>query len=155
VLIGSVARPLRKEVPRFARFRRARVAVWHECRDVDLAVWLGDVSELDVLRKARSRALNALFDETGIGVAHHQVDVFLLEPRSDLYLGRLCHFGTCPKGKPECRVPGCGTALFLQRHAEFVFDPGSLDSARSALLFNRARAFGPPSLDGGKADVPF
>ncbi len=154
-LIGSVAQPLVREVPRFARFRRAGVALWHECRDVDLAVWVSDTSDLRALRKARGHALNSLLGETGIGVAHHQVDVFLLEPGSDRYRGRLCHFGTCPKGKPECRVPGCGSALFLRQHEEFVFDARSLDPARSTLLYDRARAFGPPSLDRWEDDVPF
>ncbi len=154
-LFGSVAQPLRKEVPRFKKFRRAGVAVWRECKDVDVAVWLGDVSHLKALQKARGNAMNALLDETGIGVAHHQVDVFLLEAGSDRYLGRLCHFGTCPKGKPECLVPGCGAALFLRQHEEFVFDPRSLDTTRCVLLFDRARSFGPPSLDRWKDDVPF
>lgn len=156
VLIGSAARPLQREVPRFARFRRAGVALWHECKDVDLAVWVSDVSNLRALQKARSRAVNALLDETGFGVAHHQVDAFLIDPGSDRYLGRLCHFGTCPKGKPECRVPGCGSALFLRQHEEFVFDPRSLDPSRCTLLFDRARAFGPPSLDRREDDdIPF
>jgi hypothetical protein len=155
VLFGSVAQHLRKEVPRFRKFRRAGVAVWHECKDVDVGVWLSDLGNLEALRKARGRALNALYDETGIGVAHHQVDVFLLEPGSDRHLGRLCHFGTCPKGKPECRVPGCGTAPFLRQHEEFVFDPRSLDPARCTLLFDRARPFGPPSLDRWKDAIPF
>jgi hypothetical protein len=154
-LFGSVARPLRKEVPRFKRFRRAGVAVWHECKDVDLAVWLPDLGDLKALQKARGRALNALFAETGIGVAHHQVDVFLLEPGSDRYRGRLCHFGTCPKGKPACQVPGCGAALFLQQHEGFVFDPLSLDPARCTVLFDRARSLGPPPLDRWMDDVPF
>jgi hypothetical protein len=155
VLFGSVAQPPCREVPRFTRFRRKGIALWHECKDVDLAVWVSDVSDLRALQKARSRALNDLTDETGKGVAHHQVDAFLLEPRSERYLGRLCHFGTCPKGKPECRVPGCGTALFLRQHEEFAFDPGSLDPGRSVLLFDRARSFGPPPLDRWRDDIPF
>jgi hypothetical protein len=155
VLMGSVARPLEREVPRFTKFRRAGVALWHECKDVDLAVWVSDTSDLRALQKARGHALNALFDETGFGVAHHQVDVFLLDPGSDRYLGRLCHFGPCPKGKPECRVPGCGSVPFLRQHEQFVFDPRSLDPARSTLLFDRTRTFGPPSLDRWEDDVPF
>ena len=155
VLIGSVARPLEREVPRFARFRRAGVALWHECKDVDLAVWVSDTSDLRALQKARGHALNELFDGTGCGVAHHQVDVFLLEPGSNRYLGRLCHFGKCPKGKPECRVPGCGSAPFLRRHEQFVFDATSLDPAGSLLLFDRARGLGPPSLRQWDDDIPF
>jgi len=155
VLIGSVARPLEREVPRFKKFRRAGVALPHECKDVDLAVWVSDTGDLTALQMARSHALNTLLDDAVIGVAHHQVDVFLLDPGSDRYLGRLCHFGRCPKGKPECRVPGCGSALFLRQHERFVFDPRSLDPARSTLLFDRTRAFGPPSLDRWEDDVPF
>jgi hypothetical protein len=155
VLIGSVARPREREVPRFARFRRAGVALWHERKDVDLAVWASDTSRLRAVQRARSDALNALHGDQGIGVAHHQVDVFLLDPGSDRYLGRLCHFGTCPKGKPECRVPGCGSALFLRQHEQFVFDATSLDPARSLLLFDRARGVGPPSPRRWDDDVPF
>lgn len=147
VLIGSVAQPLRREVPRFKKFRRAGVALLHECKDVDLAVWVSDPGQLDSLRKALALAVNLLFAEAEIGVAHHQVDVFLLEPGTDRYLGRLCHFGTCPKGKLECRVPGCGASRFLRQHGDFVFDPRSLDPAQSIALFDRMRGFEPPSLD--------
>jgi len=144
-LIGSVAQPLRREVPRFGRLRRAGVELWHECKDVDLAVWVTDTTQLESLRKALGRAVNALFAESGIGVAHHQVDVFLLEPGTDRYLGRLCHFGTCPKGKPECLVPGCGGSLFLRRHEGFSFDVRCLDAARSVVLFDRAGDRAPES----------
>lgn len=37
-VIGSVAKLLWKEVPRFRDFRRAGIQVWHECKDLDLAV---------------------------------------------------------------------------------------------------------------------
>ena len=121
-LFGSVARPLETEVPRFRKFRRERVAIPHECKDVDLAVWVSGVDRLKALQKARSRALNGLMAERNIGVAHHQVDVFLLEHRTDRYLGRLCYFGQCPKGKDECRVPGCGATPLLRQHEGFRFD---------------------------------
>jgi hypothetical protein len=39
------------------------------------------------MQKARSRALSLLFDEHNIGVAHHQVDVFIMERGLDCYLG--------------------------------------------------------------------
>ena len=39
-VIGSVAKPLCKEVPRFREFRRAGIEVWHGCKDLDLAVWI-------------------------------------------------------------------------------------------------------------------
>lgn len=154
VLIGSVAQPLRREVPRFREFRRARVELWHECKDVDLAVWVRDPRQLASLRKALGRAVNTLFSEIEIGVAHHQVDVFLLEPETDRYLGRLCAFGTCPKGKPECQVPGCGSVPFLRQLEGFVLEPQALDPARSVVLFDRSAGGEPPSLARWRNDNP-
>jgi hypothetical protein len=155
VLFGSVVRPLRREVPRFAKFRRAGIELLHECKDVDIAVWVSDTHDLDNLRKAVSRSVNVLFDEQNIGVAHHQVDVFLLEPGSGRYLGRLCHFGTCPKGKPECEVPGCGARPFLRQHDGFVFDLRSLAPSRSIVLFDRAKGSGPPQPACRGDEIPF
>ncbi len=137
VLFGSVAVALSKEIPRFGEFRRAGVAVWHECKDVDLAVWVTDLEDLKSLQRARSRALTGVWEDHQIGVAHHQVELFLMEPGSDRYLGRLCCFGQCPKGKSECLVPGCGQKRFLQQHQDFVFKPESLGSDKSTLLFTR------------------
>src|SRR5664279_3759887 len=54
-LIGSVARPLRREVPRFAPYKQLRVPIAHECKDVDLAVWVTQLDGLDELRRARPR----------------------------------------------------------------------------------------------------
>lgn len=143
-LFGSVARPLVKEVPRHDRLRRARAEVWHECRNVNLAVWVNDLSGLRALGKARGQALNVLLDQTGAGVAHHQVDVAVYEPQTDRYRGALCIFGQCPKGKRECRVPGCGAAPFLQLFEGFRMDPAALDGALT--LFDRAAGVGPPVL---------
>jgi hypothetical protein len=150
VLFGSVAQPPRKEMPRQRWYRRAGARLWHESKDVDLAVWVSEVSGLKALQRARGRALNDLLVDLEMGVAHHQVDVFLFEPRTDLYLGRLCHFGVCPKDKPECRVAGCGAALFLRQHDRFVFDPRSLEHGR-VVLFDRAKSLPPPAAD----DLPF
>ena len=89
---------------------------------MDLAVWVSSLERLRTLQKARSQALSDLLGSQNIGVAHHQIDVFLLEPATNRYLGRLCCFGQCPKGKKECRVGGCGAAPFLHRHEDFAFD---------------------------------
>ena len=78
------------------------------------------------------------------GVAHHQVDVSVYEPQTDRYRGALCIFGQCPKGKRECRAPGCGAAPFLQLFEGFRMDPAALDGA--ILLFDRAAGVGPPVL---------
>ncbi|MDB5409374.1 MAG: hypothetical protein JWL84_4286 [Rhodospirillales bacterium] len=136
-LIGSVARTLWREVPRFAPFKQLGVRIWHECKDVDLAVWLDDLRKLQMLNRARSRAVRRLYDETGVGVAHHQVEIFVLRASAGDYLGRLCTFGECPKGKRECLVPGCGRDAFLRQHVDFVFWRQTLDEDRIMLLYDR------------------
>ena len=114
-VIGSVAKALWKEVPRFYEFRRARIEVWHECHDLDLAVWLDSQDRLGEMRRTLTLALSAAF-KAGIGmsIVPQQVDVFLFEPQSDRYLGRLCRYNSCPKGKQDCLAPGCGAIPFNQ-----------------------------------------
>ncbi len=155
MVFGSAASPLRKELPRFRKFRRAGITLWHECKDVDLAVWVSGIDSLKELQRARGRAVNDLFDQREIGVEHHQVDVFLMESGTDRYLGRLCNFGVCPKGKPECRVPGCGESLFLRQHEGFVFDPAVLASDRSVTLYDRVGGVDPPRPDFFAEEIPF
>jgi hypothetical protein len=137
-VIGSVAKMLWKEVPRFSEFRRARIEVWHECGDLDLALWLDSQERLGQLRHATSRALRAAFEAgTGVSIVDHQLDVFLIEPGSDNYLGRLCSFSQCPKGKRECLVPGCGAIPFNKRIEEFKPHADLLAPARDAMLYQR------------------
>lgn len=137
VLFGSVAVPLEREVPRFRKFRRHEVAIWHECKDVDLAVWLSDLTHLRNLQKARSRALNELYRKQNVGVAHHQVEVFIMEPGTNLYLGRLCSFTRCPKDKLDCLVPGCGDTTFLKQLKGFIFSKDALAAEKTITLFDR------------------
>lgn len=147
---------MKKEIPRFRKFRRNREAVFHECKDVDIAVWLDDLSILKSLQRARGQALNRLLAERDAGVAHHQVDVFLVEPGTDRFLGHLCNFGVRPKGKPECRVLGCGAVPFLQHFDKFVFRRDGLAADRSVVLLDRSTPVStgspttasPPTSDG-------
>jgi hypothetical protein len=133
VLFGSIAAGPQLEANHKHRGR------FHDPKDVDLAVWLTDIGELDRLRVLRSRAVNQLFDEREIGVAHHQVDVFLFDATST-YIGRLCTFNVCPKHKPECLAEGCGRFAFLRQHDDFVFDRArSLHPARIQLLYERVQ----------------
>jgi hypothetical protein len=133
-LFGSVAQPLK------TRTTRRGWEMLHNCKDVDLAVWIDRLDNLAALGTARGSAVRTLFSEHGVGVAHHEVDVFLFEPGSDRYLGRLCAFSTCPKGKLECLVPGCGVHALLRQHEAFVLDPGALAEDRIVRLFDRADA---------------
>lgn len=67
-VIGSVAQKLWKEIPRFSEFRRARIEVWHECADLDLAVWIDSQGRLDEMRRALAQSLTAAF-KAGTGVS--------------------------------------------------------------------------------------
>lgn len=131
MLFGSVAAPLQKEKSRYRKYRRTGIPMLHECKDVDLAVWVNDSGCLRTLQKARSRALTLLLEEHSVGVAHHQVDVFIMEPGSDRYLGRLCTYNQCPKGKQACRVPGCGSTPLLQQHEDFELNASALTPEKS------------------------
>ncbi|CAN7232174.1 hypothetical protein LJR009_000796 [Bosea sp. LjRoot9] len=137
-VIGSVARPLWKEVPRFREFRRESVEVWHECGDLDLAVWIESQGRLGELRQAGVRALRQAYEAgAGMSVVGHELDVFLIEPASDRYLGRLCSFNQCPKGKRDCLVPGCGETPFNKRIADFKPRADLLAPAAHAMLYRR------------------
>ncbi len=146
VLFGSVAAPLKKEIPRHARLRRARVAIWHECKDVDLAIWVTDLTRLRALKRVVSDTTNAwqtiAHAEKLPGIPHHAVDVFLLEPGTHRFRGNLCSFGQCPKEKPECAVAGCGAQPFLRLYEDFRFDRSAPLRAPAIVLFDRASPIG-------------
>ena len=137
-LIGSVARPLRREVPRFAPYKQLRLPIAHECKDVDLAVWVSRVDRLDELRRARGRVINEIIAERGHGPAVHEIEVFLLEPITDRYLGRLCYFRQCPAGKRDCLAVGCGQHQFLKQHDDFSFWPEAIAEGAAVRLYDRA-----------------
>lgn len=153
---GAVSQPLEREVPRFRKFRRHGIRVLHECADLDLAVWLNDLSRLKELKSAMSRAL-ALTQNTGWGgVAHHQVDVHLFDFAGGQYCGRLCIFGQCPKaGKLDCLVPGCGAQPFLQQFRNYRFNLGRFAGEPKVILFERSATFlvGLPNIDAKPREV--
>jgi len=137
-VIGSVAKPLWKEVPRFRELRRSGIELWRECGDLDLAVWVDSQRRLGQLRQAATRALREAFEAgAGMSVASHQLDVFLFEPGSDRYLGRLCSFNQCPKGKRDCLVPGCGEIPFNKRVDGFEPHDDLLTPSVDAMLYRR------------------
>jgi len=129
-IFGSVAKPLWKEVPRFRDFKRKGIALWHECSDLDLAVWVSRTDMLNNLRKARTTALKKMHEKYPhiMGVAHHQAEVFVLEASTSVHLGRLCTFGQCPKPKKrECKVADCGKPSFLKIMEGFRFHQDALE----------------------------
>ena len=147
-VIGSVAKPLWKEASRFREFRRSGIEVWHECGDLDMALWIETQHRLGELRRAAAQALRKAGESgAGVNVAGHQLDVFLFEPGTDRYLGRLCSFGECPKGKLDCTVPGCGQTPFNKRVAGFEPHPNLLEPASNAMLYRREAGWLRSALD--------
>ena len=139
-VIGSVAGLLWKEVPRFSEFRREGIEVWHECHDLDLALWLESQHRLGELRRATGHALRTAFESgAGISIVPHQLDVFLFEPETDNYLGRLCSFSRCPKDKADCLAPGCGAIPFNQQIVGFEPRADLLAPAAGAMLYERGK----------------
>ncbi len=63
-VIGSVAKSLWKEIPRFSEFRRAGIEVWHECKYLDLAVWISSQHRLGTLRRVRDLALRIGYESS-------------------------------------------------------------------------------------------
>ncbi len=93
---------------------------------------------LGSLRRAAALALRAAFESgADTSVVSQQLDIFLIEPGSDRYLGRLCSFNACPKEKQECLVPGCGAIAFNKRIAGFSPRADLLEPARHAMLYQR------------------
>ncbi len=138
-VVGSVARAPWKEVPRFQTYRREGIELWHECGDLDLAVWLYAKRDLDGLRKAKNEVVAGYRNSLGGGVASHQVDAFPLDASTSSYHGRLCQFNRCPKpGKMECLVPGCGSTPFLKKVRGFQWHQATIAEDRSVRLFDRS-----------------
>jgi hypothetical protein len=139
---GAVARPLETEVPRFREFRRHQIEVFHECADLDLAIWFNDFGDLKNLKRAIGQGLRMVQNTPYGGVAHHQLDVHLFDAASGDYRGRLCSFGECPKArKRECLVPNCGAHLFLRQLAGYRFSPGRFEGESRVMLFDRESGF--------------
>lgn len=90
------------------------------------------------LRRAASRALREAYEAgLGVSVVSQQLDVFLFEPATDRYLGRLCSFAQCPKGKLDCLVPGCGATPFNKRVPGFEPQADLLATVADSMLFGR------------------
>ena len=136
VLFGSVALPLWKEVPPHSRLRARRIKIFHECQNIDLAVWVSTPSVADTIRRAHSAVVNELLDnEVHFGIAHHFFSTHLIDHATGKYHGMVCHYGQCPKRKEECRVPGCGEHKFVRVLPWFRLKPERLHMHNSQVLF--------------------
>ncbi len=138
-LIGSVAGALWREVPRFQPFRRLGIEIAHECKDLDLAVWVSRVDRLAALKRVRASVSRGLFADLDVGVPEHQIELFLIETGDpDRYLGRVCCYRSCPRGHRDCLAEGCGASPFLQQMDGFEFWPSTLEASKSLTLFDRS-----------------
>ena len=96
-----------------------------------------DVYRCEYVPGSIAEAVERLWQDKELGVAHHQVDIFLFNA-TGTYVGRLCHFNECPKYKTESRVPKCWEVPFLQQHEDFKFDSAeALRPGRIHVLFER------------------
>jgi len=136
-LIGSVARPLRREVPRLAPYRQLHLPIAHECKDVDLAAWVSRLDGLDELPRARGRTVGEIVADRGHGPAVYEIEVFLLESGNSHYLGQLCYFRRCPADKRDCLATGCGRQPFLKQHDNFSFHLDAIAEGASVRLYDR------------------
>ena len=138
LLFGSVALPLWKEVPRFARLRSRQMKVFHECNNIDLAVWVTSSEIAPDIRRAHAATVKELVDnDIHFSIAHHHFSTHLIDQSTGAYLGMVCHYNQCPKHKPACQVPGCGASKFVQVLPWFKLKPQRLNTHNSQVLFER------------------
>jgi hypothetical protein len=142
-LFGSIVRQPKKEKTRFWKFRKIGAEIYHHCQDIDIAVWLDMPAPLRLFQQIISRTVKKLADEHKSRVAHHQVDVFFVEPGTNKYLGRLCVFSTCPKkDKMKCKItPHCGEIPFLEQIQDFVMNPDDYAGGNAIILFDKPQKF--------------
>ena len=60
-----------------------------------------------------------------------------MEPGTNRFLGNLCSYAKCPKGKPDCRVEGCGKTPHLKQHDDFNLYDDALSPGKIRILFER------------------
>jgi len=75
---------------------------------------------LESFAEGASQGSNLPFRENDIGVAHHEIDVFVTKPRTNRHLGCLHNLGTYPKSKKQghVRVAGGKGTRYQQRRQE-------------------------------------
>jgi len=134
-LIGSVARPLRREVPRFAPYRQLRLPIAHDCKDVDLAAWVSRVDGLDELRRARAVPATRLSPSAAMG-RRCMKSKFSCSSLAQTAIS-VDFFGKCPAGKRDCLTAGCGQHQFLKQHDDFSFWPQATAEGAAVRLYDR------------------
>jgi hypothetical protein len=139
VLFGSVAKPLKKERTRFWKYCKIGAELYHYCNDIDLVVWIAMPTQLRQIQRIIGKTVAQLTKDGKSRVAHHQVDVFFVEPGTNRYIGRLCEFAKCSKKeKLNCVLtPNCGKIQLLRQHQGFVMNPDDYTNDTAIILFER------------------
>lgn len=112
--------------------------------DIDLAVWVSNTREIDKIRSALVTGLKKFVASGKWGVSNNEFDVFILQSGASKYIGNLCPYNTCPKGKDDCHVPGCGDTPFLKKFKDFTLFPDAITKKNRIDIFNRALQDGKP-----------
>ena len=141
VLFGSAGKPLKKDFRRYLTYSRRKTEIWHECRDIDLAVWVERQDSLLDLYRARGTAVKECsMIYPGIsGLPHFLVEVHIMDTGTNQHLGELCLYKECPRyGVRECRAAnGCGSTSLLRTLPEFFLRSKALDESQSMELFRK------------------
>jgi len=153
VLFGSVAVPLVEYYPRSGKYRSMRASALRECGDIDLAVWVNDIGNLRALQLARNSAARRFTAEHQYGPAPHQIDVFIMDADSGRFVGNLCCFKDCPKGKPDCWVEGCGNPPHLKLYNNFKLQLSALSPTKSVVLYESEESGSPHRIERLRAVV--
>ncbi|OLS13935.1 MAG: hypothetical protein RBG13Loki_2438 [Promethearchaeota archaeon CR_4] len=98
-----------------------------QMKDVDLAVWVNGIEDLGTIRRALAVGVKKFIASGKYGVSNNEFDVFLLDATSGKYLGNLCSYAMCPKGKDDCQTTGCGKVPFLKLYRQFIFYPDAVN----------------------------
>jgi uncharacterized protein YnzC (UPF0291/DUF896 family) len=142
-LFGSVAGPLELISHKFQKHRHYGKVFYREVGDLDLAVWLTGYDSIETIQSIRNKSSGLLYSEKGIGIAHHQIEIFIFYAITNEYIGRICIFSKCPNaGKKECRVEGCGAIRHVRKHEEFSLYEDALSEEKSVVLFEREQGGG-------------
>jgi hypothetical protein len=138
VEFGTVAQPLTKEVSRLYD----DVKVFHECQDLDLAVWTSDLSRLKQLKSAAKRGITSLGHTPCGYVPCQHLDVHLFDAAVGEYRGRLCFFDDCPRrNRPQCFFKNCGAAQSLGQFPNYRFNPAQFEAEPKVTLFDRGTGY--------------
>jgi len=134
VLFGSLAKP-----PFRRRFKYKKRMYFHYPKDIDLALWLSSLENLDAMRQVLTMPLPPA-SQKARGIRESNMKLFVFDSHSSKYLGRVCHSNRCPHGGFECMCAWSGKPPYLKTTHDFVLHPDAISRISSQLLFERTPA---------------